>query len=139
VDHALQSLLQAIGEIKDAILHGSTPRDLDVNLAAVREGQGVPFDKPNIAPITLTNAAQSYQVFPANALRKKFYLRAPRSNTGKVYVRYDGKDATASDLKNDTLSPGEWVADDNPTTLSSVAAWAVTAGDVLYAQELNGR
>ena len=99
----------------------------------------MPFDKPNIAPITLTNAAQSYQVFPANTLRKKFYLRAPRSNTGKIYVRYDGKDATASDLKNDTLSPGEWVADDNPTTLSSVAAWAVTAGDVLYAQELNGR
>mgnify|MGYP000645197394 CR=1 FL=1 len=139
MDHALQFLLQAIGEIKDAILHGSTPRDLDVNLAAVREGQGVPFDKPNIAPITLTNAAQSYQVFPANARRKKFYIDAPLSNTGAIYVRIDGEDATASDLNNVTLQPGDTLDDDEPTTLTSVAAWAVTAGDVLYAQEMNGR
>ena len=139
MDHALQSLLQAIGEIKDAILHGPTPRAQDANLEAERDALLAPIDRPNIAPLTLTNAAQSYQVFPANARRKKFYIDAPLSNTGAIYVRIDGEDATASDLNNVTLQPGDTLDDDEPTTLTSVAAWAVTAGDVLYCQEMNGR
>ena len=134
-DH-LVSLLESI---KDAILHGPTPRDLDANRAAERDAHLKPFDRPNISPLTLTDAATSYQVFAENTLRKKIYLRAPLTNAGIVYVRLDGIDATASLLLSEPLRPGEWYSDDDPTTLTSIAALAATAGDELYAQEFNGR
>lgn len=135
--HERKTIIRLLPKIEDALRFGPESRPLDAVRRAEQRALGSPIDGPIVKDNnSIAVGGDSQVLFGARSNRGAWFVQNPIANTENIYVRDDGGDASATDVKSMEIPPGGSLGDDSKTvSQTEMTITAPTAGTKFLAEE----